>query len=54
VRIDQGRWEEAFVLHQKAFDIQLRIWGISHHETGDLCHKLGIHAEHEGHIQNAM
>ncbi|PVH74989.1 hypothetical protein DL98DRAFT_518934 [Cadophora sp. DSE1049] len=54
VRIDQGRWEEALELHQKAFTMQLHIWGKSHHETGDLCHKMGIHAHHSNDAEGAV
>ncbi|KAH6621468.1 hypothetical protein B0J18DRAFT_481043 [Chaetomium sp. MPI-SDFR-AT-0129] len=54
VRIDQGRWEDAFNLHRRAWEFQLQTWGETHFETGVSCYKMGCHYERMSQNQMAL
>lgn len=54
VRIDQGRWDDAFNLHRRAWEFQLQTWGETYFETGVSCYKMGCHYERMGQHQVAL
>jgi hypothetical protein len=54
VYIDQGRWEDAFNMHQRAFQYQVQTWGERHFETGVSCYKMGVHYLRKDDVQTAM
>ncbi|PGH08463.1 hypothetical protein AJ80_07862 [Polytolypa hystricis UAMH7299] len=54
VRLTQERWDDAFTLHKRAFEYQVRTWGETHFETGVLCHRMGCYYERLGEIDIAI
>ncbi|KAK5626724.1 hypothetical protein RRF57_002439 [Xylaria bambusicola] len=54
VYIDQDRWDDAFNVHQRAFDFQVQTWGERHFETGVSCYKMAVHYERKGEIVTAI
>ncbi|KAI0105658.1 hypothetical protein GGR51DRAFT_571606 [Nemania sp. FL0031] len=54
VYIDQDRWDDAFNMHQRAFDFQVQTWAGRHFETGVSCYKMAVHYERKGDITGAI
>ncbi|KAK2741130.1 hypothetical protein FQN57_005731 [Myotisia sp. PD_48] len=54
LRIDQGRPDEAYELHTKAFQNWEKTLGTEHHKTADAYHKLGWHLSRKGDHLSAM
>lgn len=53
VKYDQGEFEMAEQLHQRALLHYQRTLGNNHHKTANLCHKMAQHCLRRGEFDNA-
>ncbi|KAE8312542.1 hypothetical protein BDV41DRAFT_299230 [Aspergillus transmontanensis] len=54
VRIAQGKLDEAFAIHEEAFDVHRQLFGDKHFETGILSYRLGCHLQDRNRMDEAL
>lgn len=53
VKVDQGRFPEAFKLHLRSLSHYRRVLGETHRRTADLCYKVAEHRIRHGQYPEA-
>ncbi|KAF2829979.1 hypothetical protein CC86DRAFT_379468 [Ophiobolus disseminans] len=54
VYLAQGRFDDAFDAHERAYDEQVRTWGATHFEAGLLTYRMRCHYERRDDVDEAM